>query len=105
MAWFKSAGRYSIKLSGSPTPRRNGSGSGPDRSKVRWSMMLGPLWIPGDAAEINVGENSPKQPHAAQVGAVQARAAQVRTGQVCVAEASAAQAGAAKVGTAQVGVL
>jgi hypothetical protein len=41
MAWFKSAGRYSIKLSGSPTPRRNESGSGPDFWSVRWSMALG----------------------------------------------------------------
>ena len=42
LGWPSSEGRYSIRLLGRPTPRRKASGSGPERCKVRMSMMLGP---------------------------------------------------------------
>jgi hypothetical protein len=34
-----------MNLSDRPTPRRNGSGSGPDLWSVRWSMTLGPACL------------------------------------------------------------
>ena len=38
----KRLGKYSMKWSGRPHPRRNGSGRGPDFWRVRTSILLGP---------------------------------------------------------------
>jgi hypothetical protein len=100
---FSSEGRYSIRLSGRPTPRRNPVGSGPKFFKVRKSMMPMVAMIqPLHFRKRGVRKHRAPQKCLAQVRPAQIRRVQVRPDQVRLAQVRPAQVRLAQVRPDQV---